>query len=88
MITSDRDIASEAWRCGSIPVPSDIFYERLIASAGKASQDREKGIELEENQGFPFEGKSEDFFPSTIRRGNPHRPSKKEKAIRRALNKL
>jgi len=43
---------------------------------------------LEENQGFPFEGKCEDFFPSTIRRGNPHRPSKKEKAIRRALNKL
>lgn len=73
MITSDRDIASEAWRCGSIPVSSEVFYEIVM------TEDR---FETEEEE-------SKDYSqPSAFRKGNPRMLSKKEKAIRRALSKL
>lgn len=76
MITSDRDIASEAWRYGSIPVPSDVFYERVM------DEDR---LEVE---GSMLEEMEEDGLQSAFHRGNPYRLSKKEKAIRRAISKL
>lgn len=67
VITSDRDIASEAWRCGSIPVPSEVFDETIDAES----------ISTEGSQHY-----------KAYQKGNPHRPSKKERAIRRAINKL
>lgn len=74
MITSDRDIASEAWRHGSIPVPSEVFYERL-------NEDRP------EPSGSGLEEMDADLQPA-FHRGNPYKLSKKEKALRRAISKL
>lgn len=90
VITSDRDIASQAWRCGSIPVSSEIFYEKLFT---QLAGDGTLRLDLRQAQGEkgcyeePIEPeiKSEHSFTP---KGNPYRPSKKEKAIRRALSKL
>lgn len=80
MITSDRDIASEAWRCGSIPVSSEVFYERLMTGDRPASG---IGIEVgDEELGY------HDIRPSAFHKGNPRRLSKKDKAIKRVLSKL
>lgn len=80
VITSDRDIASEAWRCGSIPVSSEVFYERLMAE----DKPRASGI------GFEAEDKELEYYdlPSTSHKGNPRRLSKKDKAIKKAISKL
>lgn len=76
MITSDRDIASEAWRHGSIPVPSEVFYEKVMS---------ENRLEAE---GSRFEDMEEDDLQPAFHKGNPYRLSKKEKALRRAISKL
>ncbi|MFN3479036.1 MAG: NYN domain-containing protein [Thermodesulfovibrionales bacterium] len=76
VITSDRDIASEAWRCGSIPVPSEVFYEKVI------DEDRF------EAEGSGFEEIWETGLQPAFHKGNPYRLSKKERAIRRAISKL
>ncbi len=80
VITSDRDIASEAWRCGSIPISSEVFYEKLFDPYKQAQADKGYYDEPDEpdiGSGPPYKHK-----------GNPHRFSKKEKAIRRAISKL
>ncbi len=75
VITSDRDIAAFAWANGSIPVPSERF--RTVMEEWPSF---EGGYELYEDQ-------EED---TNVRRGkgNPRTPSKKEKALMRALKKL
>ncbi|MFN3396460.1 MAG: NYN domain-containing protein [Thermodesulfovibrionales bacterium] len=80
VITSDRDIVAEAWRCGSTPVSSEVFYERLMAE----DKPRASGI------GFEAEDKELEYYvlPSTSPKGNPRRLSKKDKAIKRAISKL
>ncbi len=75
VITSDRDIASFAWANGSIAVPSDRFRAVL------------------EEAGSPFAGEYEPLYEDEISgarrsKGNPRTPSKKEKALMRALRKL
>ncbi len=75
VVTSDRDIASFVWASDSIPVPADAFLTAL------------------EKKGFPcsdFSGEemSEEEYCEHQRKGNPRQPSKKEKAIMRALRKL
>lgn len=74
VVTSDRGITSEVWRFGSIPVPSEIFYEKLFQIQKAYGETRN----LEE----------EELQPPHGHRGNPHRLSKKDKAIRRAISKL
>lgn len=81
VITSDRDIASEAWRCGSIPVPSEVFYERLMIA--EKPQSSGIGLETEDKELEYYELQS-----SATHKGNPRRLSKKDKAIRRAISKL
>lgn len=74
VVTSDRDIASHAWSSGSIPVSAEDF---LIAI------EREVIVpDLTE------EGYNDEEYIEPRRKGNPRRLSKKEKATRRALNKL
>jgi len=73
VITSDRDIADHAWRCGSIPLSSEEFLTIF-----------EKIEEISAND---FDFLEEDEYGQK-KKGNPGRLSKKEKAKRRALNKL
>lgn len=80
VITSDRDIASEAWRCGSIPVSSEVFYERLMTGDNRSLDIRfeaeDKGLEYYELRSL------------APHKGNPRKLSKKDKAIKRAISKL
>lgn len=76
VVSSDRDIASHAWSTGSIPISSDDFrrYACELYDGGKELTD------MEDSEYGPELNLSA--------KGNPHRPSKKEKAVQRALNKL
>jgi predicted RNA-binding protein with PIN domain len=77
VVTSDRDIMAHAWSCGSVPVPSERFMERLeqgICHSGHNTRD-DSGADDEEDE-------------ETSRAGSPRRLSKKDKALLRALGKL
>jgi predicted RNA-binding protein with PIN domain len=73
VVSSDRDIAAYVWSHGGVAVPTSEFHEVLRKAATSFSGDYEP---LEEYDGM------------TERRGNPRRPSKKEKALLRTLKKL
>lgn len=75
VITSDRDIVSNAWRYGSIPIPSEVFYDRLFEIQDDVNNTNYNTFE---------DGLCLSFSPKR----KPHKLSKKEKAIRRALSKL
>lgn len=73
VVSSDGEVASHAWSKGSVPVPSEIFMEFL------------------EGKRRAFDGrKDEDGEDMRERRikGRRRTPSKKEKALRRALGRL
>ena len=81
VVTSDRDIVNHAWASGSIPVPSERFFEiisSVVKSAGAA--DNEEGPD-----DMPFKDDSGD---TGYRKGNSHMPSRKEKSLLKALNRL
>lgn len=82
VVSDDRDIVKHAWSVNSIPVPSERFFE--IVS---------KQVEQKDFLGHPpaeFLYKDEEDVCEHIRfqKGNPHKLSKKEKAVRRALGNL
>lgn len=74
VISSDREITSHAWACGSVPIPSAEF------------------LTLIDKSDTPLIGKydliEEDYDKGGQRRGNPLKPSKKEKTLMRVRNKL
>jgi len=73
VVTSDRAIADCAWSEGSVPISSGDFIMTV-------------------EQHLPDPSASEVYedgeYQEIRRKGNPRKLSKKEKAIRRALNKL
>jgi predicted RNA-binding protein with PIN domain len=73
VVTSDRDIANHAWASGSVPVSGEDFL-RVFESQSPSHSDREE--------------QEEDEYRDIRKKGSPRKLSKKEKAIRRALNKL
>lgn len=74
VISSDREIMSHAWACGSVPVPSSEFQSILeksdISAAGK------------------YDLIEEDYDEGRQRKGNPQRLSKKERLLMRTRKKL
>ncbi|MCK7507553.1 MAG: NYN domain-containing protein [Desulfobacterales bacterium] len=83
VITSDRDIEHFAWSAGSIPVPSDLFSE-ILKDHGRDRQSGQDGGGSAEETRDP----DEPDYAGSRPRGNPHRMSRREKALRRALGKL
>jgi predicted RNA-binding protein with PIN domain len=75
VVTSDRDIVNFVWASGSIPVPADAFLGHL----GK----RESLI-----FDYSEDEVSEREYREPQRKGNPRQPSRKEKALMKALRKL
>lgn len=73
-MTSDREIMSHAWLCGSVPIPSAEFQSILekcdISAAGA------------------YDLIEEDYDEARQRKGNPLKPSKKDKALLRIRKKL
>ncbi|MGE5300039.1 MAG: NYN domain-containing protein [Acidobacteriota bacterium] len=76
VVTSDRDIAAFAWGSGSVPVESDKFRRSLDLAAGSPSGDGDGSHEDDTCEG------------RDNKRGSPRTPSRKEKALMRALKKL
>jgi len=74
VVTSDRDIAAYAWSSGSVPISSEDFLNTI------KKEHSEEDILYEEDEG--------DYFIKPGRKGNPRKPSKKEKAIKHTLSKL
>lgn len=81
VVSSDRDIASFAWSVGSIPILSETF--RSFIEKGE-----EDGGDSKEAVVFEGDGSDEMRQGAAKRKGNPWRPSKRERAIKRALCKL
>jgi len=65
---------SHAWACGSVPVPSAEF-QTILEKADTSAAGQYDLIE-------------EDYDEGRQRRGNPLKPSKKEKALLRIRKKL
>jgi len=83
VVTSDREIAGHAWSHGSVPVSSEAFLnlvQRRLEGAGT-------GIP-QESPAFPVDKPEVEQEESMPCRGNPHRLSKRQRALARALNKL
>ena len=74
VITSDREIMSHAWLCGSVPVPSAEFQHILEKCDTSANG--------------PYDLIEEDYDEGRQRKGNPLKPSKKDKALIRIRKKL
>ncbi len=75
VISSDREIADYAWGHGAVPVRSDDFLNRLEAA-------------LEEEAGYGGMDDEADEWEGRRKKGRRYTPSKREKAVRRALGKL
>lgn len=73
VVTSDRDITAHAWTVGSVPISSEDFMNAL----------ERRHIEKE----VLYEDDDEEYIKPS-RKGNPKKLSKKEKAIKKILNKL
>lgn len=73
VVTSDRDIANHAWTSGSVPIPGEEFL-KIFEKPMLSYSDMEAYEEKE--------------YQEPRKKGSPRTLSKKEKAIRRALNKL
>lgn len=82
VVSSDREIAAYAWATGSVPIPSEEFLPFLEPAgawpykAGACPDVSYPGKEDDDEEG------------SGYRKGSARMPSKKEKAIQRALGKL
>ena len=75
VVSSDRDIAAHAWSTGSVPIASETFMQLLERSVSQYQE----ADEIEDDEGYGI---------GISRKGSPFRPSKKEKAMQRALDKL
>lgn len=73
VVSSDREIANHAWSISSTPIPSETFLHFI---EGEGS----------EEEGFEQEG--DDVCYGSQGKSSRNKLSKKEKAIKRALNKL
>lgn len=76
VITTDRDIQSFVWAHGAVAVDSEIFERRL--HTGGAGNDYDGDGDDEDD----------DAPARQERRGNAYKPSKKQRALDRAIRKL
>lgn len=65
---------AHAWACGSVPIPSAEFQSFLEKINTPATG--------------PYDPLEDDYDEASQRKGNAQKPSKKEKALMRARNKL
>lgn len=75
VVTADRDIADHAWATGSVAVAPERFMD-IITRKHRINTDEVREVE------------EDDEDERHERKGNPFRPSKKEKTLRRILGKL
>ncbi len=78
VVSSDRDIRSSAWKYDCVPIDSDIFYDRLVRSFDT----------IDEHDGFDDDKWEEDEYAESRKKGSPKKLSKKERDIKRIIDKL
>lgn len=89
VVSSDRDIVRHAWHVNSIPVPSDRFLELILKQLEKKRRSEEdKATSKKDSEEFSYINFKDNFEVQQSQKGNPYRLSKKDKAVRRAMNKL
>ena len=74
LVSSDRELQKAAWAHGSVAVSSGLFAKKLLPD--ESGDGQEPGEEDEEE------------YMSPRRAGNPRQPSKRQKALERALKGL
>lgn len=74
VVTSDRDVQAYAWSKDCVPIGAEEF-QRVLNRVASGTKDNEEPVDDDE-EGAPR------------RKGRPVTPSKKDKAVKRALNKL
>ncbi len=80
VVTADRDIVNHAWSSGSVPVVPDKFMGIISRACNAGAEDVSVVSENSEDE--------DDQDEDRDHKGNPYKPSKKVKALRRALSKL
>jgi predicted RNA-binding protein with PIN domain len=77
VVTSDRDIASNAWAFDCVPVRSEDFAKKLFVAPGRGLHQ------------VPDEDDDKDADTDSARKaGNPRTLSRKDKLVKQALDKL
>lgn len=85
VISSDRAIEQYAWSHGAVPV-SSARLEAILQRISAAPLDQES-CGFDEESAMP--GQDDEYEDhDSARSGNPHRLSKKDRALQRALSKL
>ncbi|MFA5353819.1 MAG: NYN domain-containing protein [Thermodesulfovibrionales bacterium] len=84
VVSSDRDIVRHAWAVSSIPVPSEIFLDTINRRILDCDTGREA---VEDEEAFPSRD-DDDLYHDRPSGGNPHRTSRKDRALKKALSKL
>ncbi len=74
LVSSDRELQNAAWAHGSVAVSSALFTKKLFL--------------FSDGSGAEGEPEEDDDSFSTRRTGNPRQPSKRQKALERALKGL
>jgi len=74
VVTSDRDIAADAWASDAVPISSEDFM-----NAVEQSQFEKRVL---------YEEEDDEEYTKPDRKGSPRKLSKKEKAIKKTLSKL
>jgi len=78
VVSSDREIQGHAWARGSVAVGAEEFLSKL----SEALRGGQGGAPEEDD------GEDEGIYAGPRRKGNPRRPSKRDRALRRAMDKL
>jgi len=81
VVSSDRAIEKAAWEASSVPIESGAFHDALARALAK----HRKRAHAEEAW---YPDKEEEEEEERFRKGNPRRLSKKQREIRRVLDKL
>ncbi len=72
VITSDREVQAHAWGQGAVAIDSETFDRRMHSAMAGGGSEED--------------GDDDDY--DSPRKGNPHKASKKQRMLERALNKL
>ncbi|MBF0558821.1 MAG: NYN domain-containing protein [Nitrospirae bacterium] len=89
VVSSDREIARHAWSVNAIAVPSDEFIQIVSREVAGRSVSATGGNDMDIHEDTAYSKDSdEDSEVFNTGKGNPHKLSKKEKSVRRALSKL
>jgi hypothetical protein len=78
VVSSDREVENAAWKYSCVPVKSDDFYDALVRSVKEVSE-RSDNEEL-------WDDEEEEYYQPP--KGNPRKLSKKQKEIKRVLQRL